>query len=380
MRKIHLLALGSLLFAAPLAAQSWYPAFGVSAGLTRFRLTGTKGAGGTFDQFDVPGSSLLSILPAPGALFAIIPVADKVALEPTLGLQQVTISGAAGGVPASVIGLGLRGDYALTNHIYGAAGIQAGYIERTPAVAFSGTSLGLQLAAGYRFALTSRLDGRVEAQATTFKKTDFTPPYNAYSLLFGLSTRLEGSRAPARGSARSEAPAGDWQPMIGVTGGYTHSHVNHGPDITAFSLPSLGGSGAVGAILAPTAPSLFVILPVGGRWAFETGADFHQLRSDGLTLSSFQLAPRMDFAVGPHWYAAAGPEAHFLRIKQGPGASKTQGIVGLAAAWGIRFHVAGALAGRIELGFGSGKVRKNVPAPSAVNSLSINFGATMPLK
>lgn len=283
MRKILLLVIGAVGSAAPLAAQSWYPAFGVSAGLARFRLTGTPGSSGTFDQFDVPGSPLLSILPAPGALFAVIPVADKLALEPTLGLEQVTLTGPSAGVPASVIGVGLRGDYAITNHIYGAAGIQAGYIERTATVGFSGTNLGLQLAAGYRFALTSRLDGRVEAQATTFKKTDFTPPYNVYALLFGLSTRLEGAREPARAPARAQAPAGDWQPMIGVNGGYSHAHINHGPDLTVFSLPSLGASGAVGG----SWPRRLLRSSSSSQWV-----DAGLWRPGPICISSGRMAPR----------------------------------------------------------------------------------------
>src|SRR6185437_7379581 len=115
---------------------------------------------------------------------------------------------------------------------------------------------GLEAAAGYRLHLGPRLNGRIEVQAITVKKQSVAPPFNVYSLLFGVSTPL--SEKPAAGNRRGAAPAASH----GVSAGYTNVHVVGGPDFTTFSFPGAGASSFNGLAAAPSAPSLFGIFPL----------------------------------------------------------------------------------------------------------------------
>ncbi|HYK11252.1 MAG TPA: hypothetical protein VEV39_10660, partial [Gemmatimonadales bacterium] len=153
-------------------------------------------------------------------------------------------------------------------------------------------------------------------------------------------------------------------------------HIVRGPDLTVLSFPGSGSSSYFGIIGAPTAPSLFGIFPLNEKWAAEIGFDATNIRAPTTTIASFQLAPRADMAVGDHWYAALGPQFHFVR-----GTGKLEGQTGLSVAWGYRFHLSGALDGRFEGSYGvNAKRRSDLGTGLPTSVFGLNFGAMMPLK
>src|SRR4029077_1932466 len=132
-RKLHLLAVGTLLFAAPaVAQQSWATKFGTQGGVSRFKLAGAPTSGSMIDGYSIPTSMIISVFPTTNAAFAIFPVGDKLAIEPGLSfLQQAGLG--AGPVP-NLATLSLRADYAITRQFYGALGLYGRYSS-----GFSGT-------------------------------------------------------------------------------------------------------------------------------------------------------------------------------------------------------------------------------------------------
>src|SRR4029077_10934960 len=136
---------------------------------------------------------------------------------------------------------------------------------------------------------------------------------------------------------------------------YSNIHLDGGPDISVMSFPGAGSSSVAGIVGAPTAPSIFGIFPLNDRLALEVGLDAENLRLSSQTIASFQLAPRANLAFGNHWYGALGPNVHFLRTNQ----SKLEGQSGIAAAWGYRFHLSGALDGRFEASYGVNAKRRS---------------------
>ncbi len=351
------------------AAQSWHTSLGVQGGFTRLKLSGT-GQNDAFDVYGIPSTSLLGALPTTGGLFVILPLKDKIALEPSFTFSQA--NGAIGGLPKTFASLGLRADYALTRQLYAALGLY-GYYSTSLGGPHEALQPGLEAAVGYRLHLAPSIQGRVEAQIITVKKTTNDVPFNTYSLLFGMSAPISGS-APgaARGARRS---AGEWATSIGVAGGYYQVHLNGGADYTVLSFPGAGASHIVGIAIAPSTPNLFVLFPLADRLALEIGADGADIRSNGTTLFSFSVDPRVDLAFGPHWYGAAGPTMHFFRSAPSP----TVGIAGLAVAWGTRFHLGGAVNGRVEANYGITAKRRQVAGVFPTGAFGITFGAMFPL-
>lgn len=379
MRKIHLLAALGILLAAPATAQDWHTAFGIQGGFTRWKVAGNPGANSQLDLYGIPTSNIISVYPTAGAAFAIFPVGDKIALEPSLTFDQQNFG--TPGLPSTVAAVGLRLDYAITHQFYGALGLYTRYWSLPGPTPNSSFQLGLQAGAGYRLHLGPRLEGRIEAQAITVKKTTVDAPFNLYSLLFGLSTSLDGDHHPAATRGAHPARTGAWEPVIGVSAGYSQVHVNRGPDATILSFPGAGASSYTGTTIAPSAPSLFVLFPLADRWALEIGADLTDIRGGGSTIFTAQLAPRVDLSVGHNWYAALGPSMHFVRNVTNAFKS-TVGIAGAGAAWGYRFHLAGALGGRLEANYGFTAGRNKTPSAigrASTGAFGLTFGAMMPL-
>jgi len=368
-RKVFVALSLAALVSTSAAAQSWHTSLGVQGGFSRFKLTGS-GQNDAFDVYGIPTTSLLGVFPTAGGMFVILPLKDKLALEPSFTFTQA--NGAIGGLPKTFASLGLRANYAVTPQIYGALGL-FGYYSTSLGGPHEALQPGLEAAVGYRLHLGPSLEGRIEAQAITVKKTTDDRPFNTYSLLFGVSSPVSGGTARAgRGAAGA---TGAWATSLGVAGGYYQVHVNGGPDFTVMSFPGAGASHIVGIAVAPTTPSLFVLFPVGDRLALEIGADGADLRANGTTLFSFSVDPRVDLAFGPHWYGAAGPTMHFVRSAPGP----TVGVAGLAVAWGTRFHLGGAINGRVEANYGLTAKRRQVAGTVPTGAFGITFGAMLPV-
>ena len=193
------LALGLLLAAAPLAAQrraggtnapanpdAWPLAIGTQAGFVNVHVMGS-GVGGDLNALMFPawGSSLLSFgvpLPTVPSLYMIVPVANKLAIEPGVDINRAQSNG-----PTTRFGTNLTGrlDYAFGRGFYGAAGLGVMIIKATGVKTFGIPSA--SLAGGYRFHFSGAWGGRVELSHTMNAKhaTTFVPPINVTALTVG---------------------------------------------------------------------------------------------------------------------------------------------------------------------------------------------------
>src|SRR6266700_1438339 len=229
---LALLALTALAGRGAAAQARWTPEIGVKSGFVRVKPAGTSAADHS-DAIDLPGVGY-------GSVFAVIPLWRRLAIEPSLGFNQLSL-----GVPqlpslflsATNVDLGLRIDGAITGHLFGAVGGKLFYAE---AAGEHDTQFGVQAVAtgrGYRHHLQ---------------------PVNSYSALLGISARVAGA-------AGGPVATGAWAPEIGFAAGYSRIHLSGAgvtADVTTFASPGT----AAGAGL-PAPPTMFVVIPVWGRFA-----------------------------------------------------------------------------------------------------------------
>ncbi|MGH7532444.1 MAG: hypothetical protein ACREL4_04035 [Gemmatimonadales bacterium] len=130
-----------------------------------------------------------------------------------------------------------------------------------------------------------------------------------------------------------------WQPEVGLRAGFVHMSPSGGTDLSFWDLP---GGGFLG-LTAPAPASLFGVVPMHGPWAIEIGLGVDQLASGLGDITTFVLAPRLDYALTSHAYVAAGPTMSTLRLS-------SQGFTawGAAGAIGYRIALSPRLTGRIE--------------------------------
>lgn len=376
-----LLAACALAITAPASAQGWDAEFGIQGGYSRWKQAGTPIGAAEADVYGLPSATLLAQFPTALAAYAILPVGNKFAIEPGLSFLHQPSANAFGDFPY-MAGVSLRADYAITPRFYGALGLYARYAAGSPGgglvFPYAHVQPGVEGAVGYRLPLNDHLNGRLELQAVSAKNVTGSVPFDVYSLLFGVSAPL----TERKGRKPSERSPGVWSAEFGFSAGVTNVHLIGGGDFSTLSFPSSGASASLALILAPAAPTLFAIFPLKDRWAFEVGADAFQIRIPfevPSTMASFQIAPRVDMAVG-QWYAALGPQFHFVRANPGP----LEGVTGLSAAWGYRFHLSGALNARAELSYGVNAKRRpmagEIGPTTPTSALGLNFGMLMPLK
>ena len=368
-RTFAMLALLSAL-ATGARAQSWHTEFGIQSGYTRLKPAGT-GASDHIDVFGIPGFNVPALVPAGASLFAVLPWKNKIAVETSLSARQGN-DGLLG--DATSLNLSVRGDCAITPKIYGAAGGLLNWIETGGQ---HETQLGVGAAVGYRFGFVRGLRGRIEANVAFLGKSNLLSPVDIYSVQFGVSKQLGAAAGTARGRTAAPARASNraWQPAFGVQGGYTRSHtVGGGADLTALSVPGLGG--AVSILGTPAGPPvLFAILPIGRKIAIEPGLDVSRIQTSGTTVFGGNLAARLNYAVSGGWYAAAGGNLLYLKVTGSGGES----VTGMNLAWGYRFPFTSGLGGRFEMGYTMMRKNTNVGLPPT-NTLALQFGATMPLR
>lgn len=180
MRKTLLFLVAAIGLAAVGAqAQAWQTELGFQGGFVRLKPAGT-GRNDHTDLFTAPGFNLGPALPTPSALFMIVPLSPKVALEPSLSVDVLSQTNTA-----TVLQAGVRIDYAIASGLYGAGGALLGRLSN------AGYEAGLQVAGGYRFHLTGPVHARVEANVQTWKgKHGAINPSDTYGVLFGISARL----------------------------------------------------------------------------------------------------------------------------------------------------------------------------------------------
>ncbi len=353
------------------AQQLWHSEIGVQGGYARIQISGS--GGNPADVFEFPTMGYLIPLIGYAPVFVTIPLADRIALEPTVSLAQL----ASGGTNVTTVRLGVRGNYAITAHFYGGLGGVVNY-------ASSGNEqfqLGAQLGAGYRFGLGPRLNGRVEADWISTRGNATLAARNVYALLFGLSARLDG---PARAAAARPATDRAWQPSVGLVGGYSNAHSVGGGSITGVLVPGFGGSLTTlgGGGTPPQPPTLFAIIPLGRRLAIEPGLDLHRIQSGGQTSFGANVGARLNVAVHGGWYGAVGGQLIYLQATPGTFADPNRGsatVTGATLAWGYRFPIGGQISGRTELNYSMYAKSSDIPSPP-VNVTGLLFGLMMPLK
>jgi hypothetical protein len=372
-RKVFAALSLAALISTSAAAQSWHTAIGLQGGFSRLKPAGT-GQNDAIDMFDVPGGGFIFGGLSYGSMFVILPVADKIALEPSFSASQTDLAGQG----INIAHIGLRADYAFTPNIYAALGGEIVYVGTNgPGTAHSGP-LGVNAAVGYRMALTGKLDARIEARVAAggkFNGTIFVPQMDVYSLLFGVSSSLENGRGSARGGSMSDKM---WSPALGVAGGYYNAQLVGGPAISGFAVPGIGGALAeqLGQPF-PEPPSMFAIIPLGSRLALEPAFNFNRVQTHGSAFQTTSVAViglRADLAVTRTWYAAVGPQANYFKISGFKGAAQ----LGVTAAWGARFHVAGQLGGRVETSYTMLAKHRILNLPP-INILGVTAGLTMGL-
>jgi len=361
-----LLAIGALMvLATPVVAQrTWQPEIGIQGGFSSFKTAGTGGNATTF--IELPGGTFLTTILTYAPVYAIIPVGRRLALEPQFGGSQVNLGGNA----LTVGRVGLRFDYGFGPGLYGAAG---GVLNFLYPGSPGNKQVGLQVGVGYRTHLSGRVSGRVEANWVTTHASQLTGAFNAYSVLLGVSSALGPSAAahPARASAPKA-----WSSVMGFVAGYGNAHiVGSTTDISGIFFPGVTNSFAIFGTAVPAPPTLFAVIPLGGKWAIEPSLDVHHLSQSGSSATSLEAGARVDYAVTDGWYAAAGGQLIHVSASGNPSATLT----GASVAWGYRFHLAGATGGRVELNYlmtGKNTTIGNPP----INTLTVLFGLTMPLQ
>ncbi len=175
-------------------SRAWMTQLGVAGGYANVHEIGGPGGLGDVTVLALPsyGGGLGGLLGfpevvLPPTMFAIIPIGAKIALEPGVDIHRFQSGGTtnfSGNVSARV-------DYAVHAGWYGAVGGNLHYIKSTGADAVTRT--GLNLAWGYRFALTGPLGGRMEVNYTLFgaKRAVGIAPLNTLGLMFGALVPLK---------------------------------------------------------------------------------------------------------------------------------------------------------------------------------------------
>lgn len=354
--------------AAPASAQQlWSPEIGIQGGFARFKPAGT-GRDDAITFIDLPGGSFVTAILSYAPLYGIVPIGNRFAVEPQVGATQA----AAGGLSFTFVRVGARLDYAVTRGLYVAGGGIVNDIQRGPP---HHTQLGLQVGFGYRAHLSGSLTGRIEAGWLTARNSKAFPvPFNAYTVVVGLSSRID---SPPGQRAHTAAPQPTWAPMFGINAGYVSAHAVGSETITLLFFPGSGADPTSLGVLIPTPPTLFLLLPLGGKWAFEPGFDLEHSKAPlpNGSITKVAVGSRIDYAVHGGWYAGFGGQVTYISPVVGSSAA----VPGVSGAWGYRFHLVGALGGRFEVGYLMSAKHHNLGIP-AINTLNLLFGSTMRLR
>ena len=343
--------------AITLLAQTWTASIGVEGGFARVKAAG-YGSGVYRDRIDLPGSG--SAFPA---LFLIVPVGNRVALEPSLSASHdrfIETSGLIGSGTAAEVRLSLRADIAIASGFYVAGGGALRYLAMDDVHSLQP---GILSAIGYQGRLGSKVGGRVEARWLSLRKADSVAASNQYALLVGLWRPIGGNEARA---------TGPWRLQLGIAGAYVRTHIYgsfSGIDINLHdtALEFVGSGSTVPA-------KMFIIVPLGGRLAIETGFGVQRTQEQGITRFDGHVAPRLDVAITGGVYAAAGGNVRYF---QQTGAA-VFALAGASIAVGYRFPLIQQLEGRTEVSYTVFKERRNYPF--AENDLALLMGVAMSLK
>ncbi|MFI5235053.1 MAG: hypothetical protein ACHQXA_05025 [Gemmatimonadales bacterium] len=197
------------------------------------------------------------------------------------------------------------------------------------------------------------------------------------ALIAGAASSVSAQKRPASPTTHplvsSSGPAAYWQSAVGMSAGFTHNYIpSANLTLNSFAGPLMGSDPAVIAAGGMPQPSLFAVLPLGGRWAVEPAADIHNYSQASTHLLAVTIGARLDFALSHSWYAAGGGSVNYA---DGNGLSgETRGGAGVAL--GARFHLMGPVGGRLELGYSFMAASKSLAGSQTMSYL---FAMTVPL-
>lgn len=122
----------------------------------------------------------------------------------------------------------------------------------------------------------------------------------------GLSlTLLVGAAAPVAAQQM-------WQPEIGIRAGWTRfDDPNSTNNVDVIDLPGTGGAVGLGGV---NPSSLYGIIPVHGRFAIQPGFNWFNSTIAGSVLTTMSLGARLNVALTPNFYAAAGINGYVIKI------------------------------------------------------------------
>lgn len=162
--------------------RSWSPAIAIQGGWTLTSFPDVL----DFTSFTLPFVSQSAVVgevisPGPAALTVILPVGERMAVEPSFNYHRYKTDT---GDPVASYGIGARVDYALNGSAYAAAGLE--YNGLSANGVDDGSTFGPVLAAGFRFPLAGALQGRTELSFRWFDGSDLFPAGQATSFGFGI--------------------------------------------------------------------------------------------------------------------------------------------------------------------------------------------------
>lgn len=169
------------------STRRWQPAIGLQGGyLNQHTVGGAQDVSGF--HAPSPGNDLAqggTAIGGPPAIFATLPIGDKMAFEPALDIHALKGAGSSG----TVMTASGRINHAFKGGWYGAAGATLTSVNVNGS---SGTVTGALAAWGYRFHLSGDLGGRVELLFDVRgKNSDIgQPPVNTFGVMFGATMPL----------------------------------------------------------------------------------------------------------------------------------------------------------------------------------------------
>lgn len=363
MRKLVLSAVLASVLAVPAMAQkpmAWATEIGIKS---NYSVT-------TIDETDIttiglPGGGGLFGFGGVSSLYGVIPVSERFAVEPSLGLTDLGGDGGA----FTTTNVSVRALFSAWRGLYVGAGPTMALLKQGGE---QETVFGVNLGAGYRFPITGNLVGRGELFYEMTQESDIIGDNSAstYGLVLGLGITPKDVESSTAGQN-----AGLWQWAFGIQSGYSHISGDGFGDVNALSFP--GGQGginiAAGAPLPGIAP-IFVLIPVGKRFALEPSLSYSSIDLDGSSqVSTYAVGLRGNYAFNKTLYA--GISADY----QGYGGDiDADASTGFGAAFGARFPIVGGFSGRTELSWRDFSGDENFTGDYTITGLS--FAIMAPLK
>lgn len=332
MRKLVLTAVLASVVAVPAMAQkpmAWTPEIGIKS---NYSVTTVNDQDIT--TIGLPGGNGIFGFGGVSGLYGVVPVSDAFAVEPSLGVADLSI----GGNSITTANFSARLLYSAWRGLYVGAGPTMSLFRQSGS---QESIFGVNAGVGYRFHITGNLVGRGEVFYEKTQKSDFLgdESVSSYGAMLGLGltpSAVEGSSAGQDGAL--------WQWVFGLQSGYQHSSGDFG-DYTSLNFPGSQGGITAGEAPLPGVAPMFVQIPVTKRVALEPSVAFSSIDFDGSgKVSTYAVGLRANYAVNKTLYAGVSGDY------QGYGGDlDADATTGFGLEFGARFPIVSGFSGRTEL-------------------------------